>query len=99
MECDEADPASHWPHAPEIFWRWPYEKLTQYWRIGPGEFGDDLTFAANGRCFYWRSHLAVPGGIAFENTELRRSYRPGQAICFGMTRKSPQELLGSRYMR
>ena len=93
IECDEKDPASNWPYAPDLFWRWPYEKVTQYWRAAPGQFANDLAFAANARSVYWRTDLAIPGGVAFENTELRQAYRPGQAVCFGVTRRTPQELM------
>jgi hypothetical protein len=93
IACDEADPAANWPSGPAVWWRWRYEKVTQYWRAEPKTFGDDLAFAANGRRVYWNSNLEVPGGIAFENTELRQPYRPGQPVCFGVTRRTPQQLL------
>jgi hypothetical protein len=94
MECDEDDPAANWPHDPGIWWRWPNEKITQYWREPAGSAGDSLEFVANGRAVYWASRgLTVPGGVAFENTELREPYRPGQAVVFGVTRRSAQNLL------
>jgi hypothetical protein len=33
---------------------------------------------------YWLGRLEIPGGIAFENTELRQVYREGQAFGFGV---------------
>jgi hypothetical protein len=93
MTCEEAEPAANWPLGPDIWWRWRYEKVTQYWRAEAGKSGDDLAFAANGRFVYWSSNLEIPGGIAFENTELRQAYRPGQAVYFGVTRRTPQQLL------
>jgi len=95
LDCDEPHPAANWPHDPGIWWRWRWEKVTQYWRKPPGTFGKDLCFAANGRVEYWGDlPLTIPGGVAFENTELREGYRAGQVVCFGITREAPEALLG-----
>jgi hypothetical protein len=94
MECDEEDPAGNWPYDPAIPWRWGWEKLTQYWRKPASTVGGDLTFAANARAVYWAGTLPIPGGIAFENTELRQAYTPGDPFVFGITRRTQAELLG-----
>lgn len=94
MECDEPDPAGNWPHDPAIWWRWPWEKLTQYWRAARHEATEDLYLAVNGRAEYWGGGaITIPGGVAFENTELRLDYQPGREVIFGITRATPQELL------
>ncbi|NPV47056.1 MAG: hypothetical protein HPY69_08850 [Armatimonadetes bacterium] len=94
MSNNEADPAANWPHDPGNWWRWPWAKLTQYWRKTPGSFGQDLRFAANGRAeYYGWEPLVIPGGVAFENTELREAYAPGQAVIFGLTRETPAAVL------
>ncbi len=94
LDCDEDDPAANWPHDPGIWWRWPFRKLTQYWRRPPGEGADKAQFAANARATYYGSPgLTIPGGVAFENTELREPYRPGVAVVLGVTRRSPEEVL------
>jgi hypothetical protein len=46
----------------------------------------------NGRYTYWRSKQPVPGGIAFENFELKQRFREGQTFVFGITRRTPREL-------
>lgn len=86
MECDEADPAGNWPYDPAIFWRWPFGKVTQFWRMEAAQVTPEVCFAANGRRVYWASELEVPGGIAFENTELRQPFREGQGFIFGVRR-------------
>jgi len=94
MECDEGNPSANWPHDPSIWWRWPNEKVTQYWRKPGDSLSDSLEFAANGRAVYWGSRgLTLPGGVAFENTELREPYRAGQAVVFGVTRRAPRDVL------
>lgn len=87
MESDEADPAGGWPYGRESWWRWPWEPLVQYWRKPAGSVREDLTFAANGRVVYWGGSLPIPGGIAFENTELRQAFAPGDPYCFGIGRR------------
>jgi hypothetical protein len=55
----------------------------------------------NGRAKYWsggsrnqQDYIAIPGGPAFENFELREKYYAGQKFYFGITRRSPEEILG-----
>jgi hypothetical protein len=43
----------------------------------------------NGRRVYWGSHDVVPGGIAYENFDVRQRYVPGQSFLFGVTDKGP----------
>jgi hypothetical protein len=38
------------------------------------------------------SRQPIPGGIAFENFEMRERFAPDQRIVFGITRKSPVAL-------
>ena len=42
---------------------------------------------------YWMSDRPIPGGIAFENFELREPFRSGQTFGFGITRQSPLALV------
>ena len=44
------------------------------------------------RVRYWRSRHPIPGGIAFENFELRERFHDGQRSVFGITRRTPGEL-------
>lgn len=93
MACDEAEPARNWPYDAWIHWRWPWEKTTQYWRKPAGTVGEDLLFRANGRVVYWAGQLPIPGGIAYENAELGQTFRSGDPFVFGVTRRTPAELL------
>ena len=48
--------------------------------------------AVNGRFTYWLSRQPIPGGIAFENFEMRERFHDGQRFVFGITRRTPGEL-------
>lgn len=84
---DEASPATtpaHWPY--------PLPPLTQYWRVPAADIEPDLRVRVNGRRLYWQSQEPLPGGVAFENFEVRQRYRSGQTFIFGITPKTPQEI-------
>ena len=85
---NESTPSS-FPGTPSGHWRYPLPKLTQYWRVAAHDIQPDLRVRVNGRRLYWASHDAVPGGIAFENFEVRERYVPGQTFTFGVTPKDP----------
>jgi hypothetical protein len=70
-------------------WHYDLPKLTQYWRIAAHEIQPDLRVRVNGRRVYWASHNVVPGGIAYENFDVRQRYIPGQTFIYGITGKSP----------
>jgi hypothetical protein len=75
------------------FWQYRGTKVTQYWRKSAAEVPADLQCAVNGRYTYWMSKKPLPGGIAYENFELLERFRDGQQFTFGVTRRSPDELL------
>lgn len=52
----------------------------------------DLHAGVNARFTYWMSRRPIPGGIAFENFELRESFYEGQEFTFGISRKEPHDL-------
>jgi hypothetical protein len=85
---NEEDPSS-FPGTPSGHWHDPLPKLTQYWRIAGHDIEPDLRVRVNGRRVYWASHDPVPGGIAYENFDVRQRYVPGQTFIFGITSKSP----------
>jgi hypothetical protein len=89
---DEEDPASVYPFLNSRLWHYAGCKVTQYWAKDPGTFRDDLQAVVNGRFTYWQSSRPIPGGVAFENFELREKFYDGQRFVFGITRKTPQEL-------
>ena len=72
---------------------WTYRsiKLTQYWRVPARHIQPDLRVKVNGRRVYWASKVTIPGGLSFENFEVRQRYVPGQAFVFGLTPKHPWE--------
>jgi hypothetical protein len=72
---------------------WTYRsiKLTQYWRVPARHIQPDLRVKVNGRAAYWASSTPIPGGVAFENFEVRQRYVPDQEFVFGLTPKTPAE--------
>ncbi len=70
-------------YAPNTAPHWKYRgKLaSHYWKA---EASDRPIVAVNGRRTYWRSRSPIPGGIAFENFELRMPYRDGLRMWFGV---------------
>lgn len=83
------DNPSSFPGTPSGHWHDPLPKLTQYWRIAAHDIEPDLRVRINGRRVYWASHDIVPGGIAYENFDVRQRYIPGQTFIFGVTAKTP----------
>jgi hypothetical protein len=92
ITTDEVDPSRIEPFPGRVHWRYAGLPVTQYWRKPAGAWRDDLHVAVNGRYTYWRSRQAIPGGIAFENFELRERFHQGQRFVFGITRRTPGEL-------
>lgn len=89
---NEEDPASIYPFPNSRLWHYAGCKVTQYWAKEAGNLRDDLQAIVNGRYTYWQSSRPIPGGVAFENFELRERFYEGQKFVFGITRKTPQEL-------
>jgi hypothetical protein len=85
---NEATPSSE-TDTPSSFWHYPLPRITQYWKVPARYIEPDLRVRVNGRRAYWRSHKAVPNGVAFENFEVRERYQPGQVFVFGVTRTEP----------
>lgn len=83
-EGSEVDP---WPAAPH--WNYQGVNVTQYWKKPKGTFRDDLHVAVNARYTYWMSDVPIPGGISYENFEMREGYFEGQPFVFGITTKTP----------
>jgi len=51
-----------------------------------------LQATVNARYTYWQTRQPIPGGVAFENFELREGFHEGQRFVFGVTKKTPAEL-------
>ena len=89
---NEADPASV-TVAAKSHWTYKSIKLTQYWRVPAWHIQPDLRVKVNGRRVYWQSKDPLPGGIAFENFEVRQRYVPDQVFIFGLTPKPPHAIM------
>jgi hypothetical protein len=92
LTTDEEDPASVYPFPGRRSWHYGGCKVTQYWRKPRGTARGDLHVAVNARYTYWQTRRPIPGGIAFENFELRERFYQGQAFIFGITRRTPAQL-------
>ncbi|WP_182864739.1 hypothetical protein [Stieleria mannarensis] len=69
-------------------WRYVGHKATHYWRA---ESTAKPLAAVNGRKTYWMSQSPIPGGIAFENFELRMPFSRGQRLWFGVLPDEPKQ--------
>jgi hypothetical protein len=97
VTTDEEDPASVVPFPGTRRWRYNGIKVSQYWKRLHGTVGAGLEGAVNARYTYWQTRQPIPGGVAFENFELREPFCEGQQFIFGITRKTPAQLgLGAR---
>ncbi len=65
----------------------------KYWRKSEARLSSSLRCAVNARFKYWMSPTPIPGGLAYENFELVEDFQDGQEFVFGVTRRSPTELL------
>lgn len=80
-------------YAPGTDSHWKYwgKPATQYWiKENPHEKMNGLV---NGRFTYWASGAPIPGGIAFENFELKSPFRNGERFIFGIIPLSPQQFI------
>jgi len=92
ITTDEADPAAVQPFRWRNFWYYGGSKVTQYWRVPASQITPGLQAVVNGRYTYWGSRRAIPGGIAYENFEMRQPFRDGQRFAFGITARTPEQL-------
>ena len=91
---DEEDPAST-PLAEGTFPGWKYygATATQYWKkLLPESRTEGLV---NGRFAYWGSSSPIPGGIAYENFEMKSPFRQGDTFIFGISPLSPERFIKS----
>jgi hypothetical protein len=99
LMSDEENPATARPFGRAHFWDYLGTKVIQYWRKPAAEVHADLSCAVNGRFTYWGSKQPIPGGIAFENFELREPFRSGQSFVFGITSRNFETLFSGRAIR
>lgn len=92
VTTDEKDPTAVYPFPGRQSWHYGGYPVTQYWKKPRARAGEELAAAVNARHTYWQTRRPIPGGVAFENFELRERFREGQVFTFGITRKTPAEL-------
>jgi hypothetical protein len=92
VTTNEEDPASVYPFPDRQLLHYGGSKVTQYWKKTRGRARDDMHVAVNARYTYWQTRQPIPGGVAFENFELRERFHEGQVFSFGITRKTPAQL-------
>ncbi len=93
---DEFEPREVWP-LPSDAWHHDGNWTAQFWLKPAGTFDQSLHCRVNGRRVYWASEVPIPGGIAYENFELREDFHAGQEVWFGYTTESPARVFGFRY--
>jgi hypothetical protein len=93
---DEFEPREVWP-LPNDWWHHDGKWMAQFWLKRKGTYDRSLQCRVNGRRVYWAGTVPIPGGIAYENFELREDFRPGQEVWFGYTTQSPAREFGLKY--
>ena len=74
-------------------WKYKGKKLTQYWFCKDKD--ETLQGVVNGRFTYWASNHAIPGGISYENFEMKKRFHSGDRFVFGVTPLSAKEFIES----
>ncbi len=92
ITTDEENPAAARPFPNSNLWYYGGSRVTQFWKKQQGGFRENLHAAVNARFAYWQSVRPIPGGVAFENFDLRERFHEGQRFIFGLTFKMPKEL-------
>ena len=72
-------------------WKYKGSPLTQYWFCKDPDHS--LQGIVNGRFVYWASHHIIPGGISFENFEMKKQYHQGDRFVFGVSPLPPEKLI------
>ncbi len=86
---DEAHPADAvYAKGTANHWKYQGEKATQYWYCKDPDAS--LEGLVNGRYTYWASQSPIPGGIAFENFEMKSPFQQATTYVFGISPLSPK---------
>ena len=93
---NEIEPREVWP-LPNDAWHHDGKWMTQYWLKPKGTFDQSLQCRVNGRFKYWGGQTSIPGGLSFENFEMREDFRQGQEVWFGYSPESPKKSFGFPY--
>jgi hypothetical protein len=89
---DEKNPSvAEYAEGTASHWKYEGKPATQYWYCKDPD--NSLQGIVNGRIVYWASHDPIPGGVSFENFELKKDFRNGDRFVFGVTPFSPEEFV------
>ncbi|NLE38968.1 MAG: hypothetical protein GX621_13170 [Pirellulaceae bacterium] len=101
---DEFEPREVFPFPASIFgerfgraWHHSGRWMAQFWLKPNGTFDESLHCRVNGRRVYWMSRAPIPGGVSYENFELRERFAPGRESWFGFTTENPRKKFGFDY--
>lgn len=72
-------------------WKYYGKTATQFWYCPDPD--STIQGLVNGRYTYWASESPIPGGISFENFELKRTFKNGEKSVFGVVPLSPERLI------
>lgn len=72
-------------------WKYYGDLATQYWYVEKPD--PEIEGLVNGRFAYWSSKSPIPGGISYENFELKAPFENGAEYVFGITPVSPEEFI------
>lgn len=72
-------------------WKYTGKVATQYW-ISTNS-SKETQGIVNGRYTYWASKSPIPGGISFENFEIKEPFKNGNRYIFGITPESPLDFI------
>ncbi|MER3376211.1 MAG: hypothetical protein RIM83_16345 [Allomuricauda sp.] len=91
---DEEDPtAVTYSLDTKEHWKYKGQKATQYWKK-PNP-NSNLNGLVNGRYAYWASESPIPGGISYENFEMKEPFENGSMFYFGVSPLDPETFIGS----
>lgn len=89
---DETNPAeAQYDEKTSNHWKYYGEKATQYWSVMDGT--PNLECLVNGRYTYWMSKSPIPGGISYENFELKPPFEQGMTFVFGVDPGPPEDFI------
>lgn len=80
-------------YAPGTHSHWKYngKPATQFWiKKNPHK---KLNGVVNGRYTYWASENPIPGGISYENFEMKEPFQNGATFIFGISQMKPEEII------
>jgi hypothetical protein len=93
LTTDEETPSAVLPFSRPHFWDYRGSRVVQYWRKPADTVQPDLHCAVNARYTYYGTTRPIPGGVAYENFELRQRFREGDRFVFGV---EPEAQSGKR---